>query len=367
MKMRLLICSLVLPFTLLFGYNIYGQTVEKSRTVTETFKIGPDTEIEIINKYGNIHLIPWEEDSVRFEIELMVRGTKQSKVDKSFDYIEFDFKTSKYYIIAQTLFAGKSGFWSDVSDLTGAIFNSSTKTKIDYTVYFPANAMLKIMNKYGNIYTTDHFGELEIELSNGDLKAHHLAGKTKITHEFGNANIKQIDDGNLNISYGEFKIDRAEKLVVESKSSKFYFEEIGDLELNSRRDKFYLEEAGHIHGFTNFTIIELDLLSYKFNLTTKYGDIDIKSFSNDVESFKIKSNDTDITLHFIDNKQYKLDITVNDRTDVMYSADIKNITSKELGGDENLIEVKCIVGTDESQVIPVKMDSRAGSISLRLK
>ena len=367
MKMRLLICSLVLPFTLLFGYNIYGQTVEKSRTVTETFKIGPDTEIEIINKYGNIHLIPWEEDSVRFEIELMVRGTKQSKVDKSFDYIEFDFKTSKYYIIAQTLFAGKSGFWSDVSDLTGAIFNSSTKTKIDYTVYFPANAKLKIMNKYGNIYTTDHFGELEIELSNGDLKAHHLAGKTKIIHEFGNANIKQIDDGNLNISYGEFKIDRAKNLIVESKSSKFYFDEIEDLELNSRRDKFYLEEAGHVHGFTNFTLIELDLLSYKFNLTTKYGDIDIKRFSNDVESFKIKSNDTDITLHFIDNKQYKLDITVNDRTDVMYSADIKNITSKELGGDENLIEVKCIVGTDESQVIPVKMDSRAGSISLRLK
>ena len=357
----------MLPFTLLFGYNIYGQTVEKSRSVTETFKVGPDTEIEIINKYGNIHLIPWDKDSVRFEIELMVRGTKQSKVDKSFDYIEFDFKTSKYYIIAQTLFAGKSGFWSDVSDLTGAIFNSSTKTKIDYTVYFPANAKLKIMNKYGNIYTTDHFGELEIELSNGDLKAHHLAGKTKITHEFGNANIKQIDYGNLNISYGEFTVERAEKLIVESKSSKFYIDEIEDMELNSRRDKFYLEEAGHIHGFTNFSLIELDLLSYKFNLITKYGDIDIKSFSNDVESFKIKSNDTDITLHFIDNKQYKLDITVNDRTDVMYSADIKNITSKELGGDENLIEVKCIVGTDESQVIPVKMDSRAGSISLKLK
>ncbi len=357
----------MLPFTLLFGYNIYGQTVEKSRTVTETFKVESDTEIEIINKYGNIHLIPWDKDSVHFDIELMVRGTKQSKVDKSFDYIEFDFKTSKYYIIAQTLFAGKSGFWSDVSDLTGAIFNSSTKTKIDYTVYFPANAKLKIMNKYGNIYTTDHFGELEIELSNGDLKAHHLAGKTKITHEFGNANIKQIDDGNLNISYGEFTVERAEKLIVESKSSKFYIDEIENLELNSRRDKFYLEEAGHIHGNTNFTLIDLDLLSYKFNLITKYGDIDIKSFSNDVESFKIKSNDTDITLHFIDNKQYKLDITVNDRTDVMYSADIKNITSKELGGDENLIEVKCIVGTDESQVIPVKMDSRAGSISLKLK
>ncbi len=66
--MRVLICSLTMLLTLLFGYNMIGQTVEKSRTVTETFKVEPGTEIEIINKYGNIHLIPWEKDSVQFTI-----------------------------------------------------------------------------------------------------------------------------------------------------------------------------------------------------------------------------------------------------------------------------------------------------------
>ena len=365
--MRLLICSLVLLFTLLSGYNSYGQTVEKSRTVIETFKIDSDTEVEIINKYGNIHLIPWEKDSVKFEIELMVRGTKQSKVDKSFDYIEFDFKTSKYYIIAQTLFAGKSSFWSDVSDLTGAIFNSSTKTKIDYTVYFPANAKIKIINKYGNIYTTDHFGSLEIELSNGDLKAHHLAGKTKLTHEFGDANIKQIDDGNLNISYGELQLENADRLSIESKSSKLYIDKVSDLEINSRRDKYYLEKAGYLHGLTNFSHIEIDEFTQKFNLTAKYGDIDIKSFSDEVKSFKIDASDADITLHFIDDKQYKVEAKVNSQTEVMYSAEIKNITSKELDGEENLIVVKCDVGTNKSRTIPIKMNVRGGSISLKLK
>ncbi len=365
--MKLLICSLVLQFTLLVGYNSYGQTVEKSRTVTETFKVESDTEIEIINKYGNIHLIPWEKDSVRFEIELMVKGTKQSKVDKSYDYIEFDFKTTKYYIIAQTLFAGKSSFWSDVSDLTGAIFNSSTKTKIDYTIYFPADAKIKITNKYGNIYTTDHFGELEIELSNGDLKAHHLAGKTRITHEFGNANIKLIDEGNLNISYGELQLEEAGKLSITSKSSKFYIDEVIDLNINSRRDKFYLKNVGHFHGLTNFSLVEIDELTQKFNLTAKYGDVDVKYFADEVESFKIDANDADITLHFIDNKQYKLEAKVDARTEVMYSADIKNISSKELGGEEKLIEVKCLVGNDKTTVIPVKMDVRAGSVSLKLK
>lgn len=367
MKMRLLICSLVLQLTLFTGYIGYGQTIEKSRTVTETFKVEPGIEIEIINKYGNIHLIPWEKDSVRFEIELMVKGTKQSKVDKSYDFIEFDFKTTRYYIIAQTLFAGKSSFWSDVSDLTGAIFNSSTKTKIDYTVYIPENINLKIMNKYGNIYTTDHSGEIEIELSNGDLKAHHFAGKTKIELEFGNANIQQIDFGNLSISYGELQVEKAGSLTIESKSSKFYIDEVLDLDINSRRDKFYLKSVGYLHGFTNFTLLNIDKLTYKFNLTAKYGDVDLKSFSDDVESFTIKANDADITLHFIDDKQYKLDAKVNESTEVMYSADIKNIETKELGGEEKLIEVKCLIGNDKTRTIPVKMDVRAGSVSLKLK
>ena len=366
MKILVFKCSLLL--LIMFGSLIgYGQTIEKSRKVTEVFKVGEGTEIEIINKYGNIHLIPWEEDSVKFIIELMVKGSKQSKVDKSFDYIEFDFKTSKYYIIAQTLFAGKSSFWSDVSDLTGAIFNSSTKTKIDYTVYIPSNAKLKVLNKYGNIYTTDHSGELEIQISNGDLKAHHLSGKTVIESEFGDANIEKMDNGNLTISYGELHLDYAEHLVIESKSSKFYIDKVADLELNSRRDKFYLGNVAIIKGASNFTLVEIDELISKFNLTTKYGDIDVKSFNDKTESFNINANDTDITLHFTDGKRYTIGATVDSKTEVMYSANIINITSKELDGKEKLIEVKCTIGNNNAKKVPINMDVRSGRVSLKLK
>ncbi len=364
--MRVLICSLVL-FIALSGYNIYGQTIEKSRRVTETFKLGPDTEIEVMNKYGNIHVIPWDKDSVRFDIELMVKGTKQSRVDKSFDFIEFDFKTSKYYVIAQTLFAGKSSFWSDVSDLTGAVFNSSTKTKIDYTVYLPADVTLKLFNKYGNIYTTDHSGDIEIELSNGDLKAHHFSGKSNMTIEFGNANIKQVDDGMLKINYGELQIESAGNLSIESKSSRFFIDEVDDFDINSKRDKFYLKKVGFIYGITNFTLIEADLVDEKVSLTTKYGDVDLMSFSDNVEKININSENTDVILHFTDPKQYDMDFLIDKDTQVMYSADITNIISRQLEGGEKLIEVKCIVGNNSSQIVPVKLDSRGGTISLKLK
>jgi hypothetical protein len=366
MKMRVLICSLVLIFTL-YGYHIYGQTIEKSRRVSESFKLAPDTEVELINKYGNVHIIPWKKDSVRFDIELMVKGSKQSKVDKSFDYIEFDFKTSKYYVIAQTLFAGKSSFWSDVSDLTGAIFNSSTKTKIDYTVYLPADVTLKIKNKYGNIYTTDHTGNVDIELSNGDLKAYHFSGNINLKLEFGNATIKQIDKGMLQVNYGEIQIEEAGVIEMESKSSKFYIDEVKELEINSKRDKFYLQRVGHIHGITNFSLIEVDAIDQKVGLNTTYGDLDLKSFTNNTESIGIKSENTDIILHFTDSKVYEMEFVVDEKTQVMYSTDITDIVSSNREDDKELIDVKCTVGTDKSMVVPVKLDSRGGTISLKLK
>jgi len=365
--MKVLICSLATLFILFFGFKIRAQTIEKSRTVKESFLVGPDVEIEIANKYGSIHLIPWEYDSVRFEIGIMVKGTKQTRVDKSFDFIEIDFKTSKYYVIAQTLFAGKSSFWSDVSDLTGAIFNSSTKTKIDYTVYFPANAKLKVMNKYGNIYTTDHYGPIEIDLSNGDLKAHHLAGKTTIKTEFANADIEKIDHGQMNINYGELHLEKGGQIDIESKSSRLYVTDVDQLNLNSKRDKFYINEITDISGTTYFSTVDVDQLNAKLDLITKYGDINIKSFADEMDSFELKTDDTDITLHFPDEKHYKMDIMVNDQTKVLYSAEIKNITSKELGGDEKLIEVKCQVGSDRNKTVPLNLNCRAGTLSLKLK
>ena len=354
-------------FFLLQGKIGYSQTIEKSRSYAESFKVGPETEIEVVNKYGDIHIIPWKKDSVRFEIELVVRGTKESRVDRSFDYIEIDFKDSKYYVIAQTLFAGKSSFWSDVSDLTGAIFNSSTKTKIDYKVYLPAGASLKVLNKYGNIYTTNHTGRVEFQLSNGDLKAHHLSGQTKIVSEFGNVNVKKMDEGILEISYGECTLEEAENVSLIGKSAEFHIDSAASLELDSKRDKLYLGSAGSIKGTTNFSMLELEELNGPVILNTKYGDVEINRFSDAVKSVNIWSDDTDLTLHFIDDKQYVLDIRVDERTQVMYSAEIQQISTKELGGEDNLIQVDCVIGKDRTRKVPVEINSRGGTLSLKLK
>ncbi len=366
MKQSRLVFSMVLLFSLFAGTLVLGQTVEKSKKFSRSFLLGENTEIEISNKYGNIHFVTWEKDSVRFEIDLSVKGPKQSKVDKTFDFIDFEFQSTKYYIIAKTVFEGNS-FWNDVSDLTGTIFSSNTKTKINYTVYLPAGAPLKVVNKYGNIYTTDHTGEVNIELSNGDLKAHHLSGKTSIKTDFVNSTIHQIDDGRLNINYGEFYLEEGTNLNIESKSSEMHFQDIDELKLDSKRDKYFVENIGSIRGSTYFSRIDINKARKLFDLNTKYGDVDVKAFSDEFTSFNIKTHDSDITLHFTDDKQYNLDIIVDNETQIYYSSEIKNIKSTELKDEENLIQVDCIVGNNTQKTIPLKINSRAGSLSLKRK
>lgn len=358
--------KLITLAALLTGFCSFGQNYEKSRTVNESFPVNPETEIEISNKYGNIHLISWEKDSVRFEIKLSVTANKESKADKTFDYIDFDFKTSKYYIVAQTVFAGKGSFWSDVSDLASTVFTSGTKTQIEYTVYLPAGNHIRIENKFGNVYTTDHTGVFDLNLSNGDFKAHSLMGESKLILDFGNANIDQINNAKLFINYSEINLDEADKLDIESKSSKFYLENMGELTIKSKRDKFYIKEVGSLIGDVSFTFFEIDQLSGNVDMKTHYGDLTIKGFSDEIEFIKLNSDYTDFNFYFDEERLYEIELLCNKKTSITYPAILLTKKETQLEEDEQ-IRVECKIGKLVLPSIPININTQAGSIYLKSK
>ena len=110
MKTRKLYCKIILALLMagmLPGSGLLAQQYEKSRELTQAYPVTGETSLQIINKYGNIHILPWDEDSVRFEIKIKVESSKQSKVEKTYDNIEIEFTESSFYIIAQTVFGNQ--------------------------------------------------------------------------------------------------------------------------------------------------------------------------------------------------------------------------------------------------------------------
>lgn len=355
---------LIFCVLLAFSIPLAGQTFENSRSVRQAYKVNPNTEVQVMNKYGDIHLIPWEKDSVAFEIDLRVTSNKQSKVDKIFDYIDFDFKSTAYYVIAQTVFEGQNTIWSEMADVASTIFSSGTNTSIDYTVYFPKGNDIRIENKFGNIYTTDHTGKVDITLSNGDMKGHTFNGPTRLKIEFGNVNIDKIVSANISLGYAELNLDVAGEISFETRSSKIYLNDCEKLHLDSRRDKYYVKSAGEVSGDAFFTYINLDLVNSKINLKTSYGDFKLLKVAPGFTRMDLASQYTDLTFYFDEDRLYEYEITRDDKSELILPANIITKQEEKVADMEKTVRTVITAGNAGKPKVPMTINLKSGKFYL---
>jgi hypothetical protein len=350
---------LLIAIALALRLNIAGQTYERTREVDKTFAIKSNTEIQIINKYGNIHVVSWEKDSVKFEIELLVKGNKQSKIQKNYDMVDFEFTQTDYYVVAQTIFdSSKGAFWDEVSDLASTIFSGSNRTQIDYKVYMPSTCPVKIENKFGNVYIGEQNARADIVISNGDLKAGKFLQDLHLEIDFGNVGIRSMKDADIIAGYAEFDVKKAGNLNIESKSSTFEFGDVAELQLDSRRDKFTIEEVESVKGKMSFSDLKIEYFTSQSVLTADYGSMDFQSVSEGFRVIRIDAKYTDIDLNFEENAAYLLDLQHTDKTDVSLpqaAAGFEKIPVKE---NETFIRTKGTIGEGSRlPVVEIKIES----------
>lgn len=347
---------------LLLTGSAYGQTYERSRSVEKSFKAPPEAEIQIVNKYGDIHLIPWKKDSVKFEIQLSVSSNKESKIDKIFDYVDFEFRDTRYYIIAQTVFKGQNSFWSEVADMASMVFSGGTHTQIDYTVYFPEMNALKIENKFGSIYTTDHPGKVEFTLSNGDLKAHSFSGPVLIRLDFGSATIDQVNSATIGVNYGELYLENADELILETRSSKLFLTDIHVLQIDSKRDKYYVKQAGEVKGTAYFSNIGLDMVNKSVTLRSNYGDIKVQDVDEKFGKMEFSAENTSITLYTNRQRYYDIEVIRDEKTQMVFTSTLLTKSEMPLDAENKSFKLKCTAGTAGKPTVPVTIHAKAGKV-----
>jgi hypothetical protein len=365
MKTRLLHYKYLMVFaSLAVSFSLTAQTYQNSRTVREAYKIGSNVEVQVINKYGDIHLVPWDKDSVVFEIDFSVTSNKQAKADKIFDYVDFDFKSTAYYVIAQTVFEGQNSFWSEMADVASTIFSSGTTTRIDYSVYFPAGNDIRLENKFGNIYTTDHNGKVDINLSNGDLKAHSFTGPTRLKIEFGNVSIDEITNANISLGYAEFNLEKAGEITFETRSSKLYLTSCDKLHLDSKRDRYYIKSAAEISGDMFFSYMNLDKATSKINLKTNYGDFKLLEIAETFHRIDFSSQYSDITLYLNDEHLYELEVTRDDHSEILSSTTVLSKKEEPVEGANDTFRSVITSGNADKSKVPIFIHIKSGKIYL---
>lgn len=281
-----------------------------SKEIKKEFKVTPETRIEISNKYGKVELNTWDKDSVIIDIKIKVEEKKLSKLEKSMEEIDFDFTNSQHFLVARTTVGeSRSQLEKELLKFKETILQSDGNVEINYTVWLPKTNILRVENKFGDIFIDDYDGEVEIDLSNGNLKSHDFAGKTNITLNFADATINKINTGRLECNYSDLYIRDAGLLKIISKSSTFEILEVKDMDVDSRRDKFRIRLADLVEADGSFSNFRINELNDRLTLRADYGDLDIEKTAPDFSNIYIESKSTDINLYFNAESNFGFEIT----------------------------------------------------------
>lgn len=311
MKPRILQFNIILAILLLVSQHsgLKAQTFTSNKTASQTFLVDKETTVEINNKYGKIHVISWEKDSVMITANLTIASSNLGRLEKMKNSINFNFANTRYYVSAITDFGTSSNqILTELKSLSDAIVTGQNQIEINYMVYCPAEINLNLVNKFGGIFIDDMVGDLRISLSNGDLKINSVEGKAQIELAFGSGIINDLREGQLNVSYSDLNIKDALKLDINSKSSTLNIGIADYIKTTSRRDKYFVNTTHSFYGNSEFSQIWIDKLICETDFAMKYGSFTLSETPREFCNINLNSEYTDINLTLVKGSAYEADV-----------------------------------------------------------
>ncbi len=296
--------KLALIVFLLFVFpngRLLGQTFTEEIKHNRVFYVSPSATLEISNKYGNIHISTWEEDSVSIDINFFISEKNESKFKKIKDNVDFKISGNSAYLSAETVFGSKySSFFKNIKEATNLLSSGNNNSRIDYFVKVPGYINLKINNRYGNIFIPDFHGNINAQLSNGDFQARKITGSNILNLEFGNVLIEQLEQSTINLNFSEATITKAGQIDLTSKTSNVTIKECNLIKLKSKRDEYSIDKIAYLFGDTYFSKLSVLQLNTEFNMVVKYGELKHLGINPAFKLVRINSEYANCTL-LLDN------------------------------------------------------------------
>jgi hypothetical protein len=332
-KMTVMRSKIFLTLTvLILSVGLRAQTPEYIHQVVRSFRVNNGVTLDLANKYGKVHVIKWNIDSVKFIIDLRIRTKDASKMQKLKQNIDFEFTASQYFLNARTKI--------------GDFLSSSNTVTINYTVMVPDYVSLKIDNKFGNVYLDDADQNFNLTLSYGDFSCNRLTGNSEIRITSGNAEIGYIREGSLFLSYGNLHLHETGKLTAETRSSTVTIDNSAELRINSRRDKLYLNELGSFSGESYFSNINGGILHNEMNFLSRYGAINLNDIQKTFSNLNLTAEFTKVTLAFDKSSSYNLELTHHQEVVLVYPKNIATLKTKVTNVAEKQFLTTGVIGTE---------------------
>lgn len=348
---------------ILIVFTAWKEEYQAQRDVHKTFSVSDGVTVKVDNKHGDIDVRVWNKNEVAFDVAIIANSSDEDAAEKFVEETEIRFKQNGNMVSAETDAAKmkENKYWWNKWK------NKNQSFEINYTISIPANSKVDFTNKYGDIILPDYTGDVEVELSYGNMEAGELSGMTDIHLKYSDASIDGTGNVNFDLSYSDIKVNSCDNVDIHSvyseitivsaaditsktKYDEYHLGDIGNLTNDGGYDEFSIKKARRIDVNAKYTDVSVDALELGFDIKTHYGDIEIDNISSAFSGGDIDSKYTDIELGFLGN--YSIDMTGR-YTDVDIPSDL---TTSHLVKDGKEKRVKGYLGSSSAAMLKVLMN-----------
>ena len=238
---------------------------KKQKSYIKSYNVSSSDKISLDNQFGEMKLITWDKNEVKVDVSITGSSDDEARAQKILDRISIQDEKTSGGVSFKTKMADQDKDWNDKDDKNN---HRNEGMKINYTVYLPSSNPLNAKNHFGAMIVPDYRGEATLESQFGSLTTGKISNNKKISVGFGHANIGQVNNGKVDISYSNGSISKltgdvdakiqfcgAIKIMVDN--------DIKSLDIDNSYSTLYLDLSKN--------------LSASYNISTSFGSFKNKS------------------------------------------------------------------------------------------
>ena len=337
-----------------------------SKNISRSFAMTAGGNLEINNKYGQVVISAWDEDSVSFSVDITAFGKSRSDARKILDRVEVDFDKTSQFLTAETVFDRNSSFfveiWKSFTDEARSLLSKS-KIEINYEVKIPRGMAINLENRYGDVYLSEMDGRMNLTVMHGNLRSNNLNANANIEVAFGDVRIKYMNSGRLVLKAADGDIIKVGNVTLSSSSSDLTIREAERLRLDSRSDKrLKFDKVTSLSGKGLFSNIIVGELTGSMELDLSYGEIEARRVAFNFSTIDIIAKAADIDLVLSPRSYITADIEGKEES--MYlPLEFENL-DKSYTDSKKIVKVRGKVGKANNYPAILSIQSTGGDITI---
>lgn len=343
--------AVFLGMTFFCTMAIYGQN-EFKKEFEKKFKASESTTMQLVNKYGEMHIENWTENAIQVKVTITVRTSNESKAERTFGKIDITFAENGNLVSATT-------------ELNDGINN--TDFSIDYDVKIPKYINVDLSNKYGNLFLDQLDGHASIEVKYGNFTINKLTRENEkptnyigIGYSSGYCTIGECGWLKLESAYSKVGIESATALIIGSKYSSLKIKKSKSIVTESKYDHPF--KVGIVKNFVctgAYSNFEISKLYNLLEADVKYSDFDVSEVDKDFESIKLKLRYGKASITIPQTPGYEL------KAEASYgSVDYPQTKKMNKIVDQTESSIWGVIGESQNPKAKVSIDSKYGSVDI---